>query len=144
MIIDAQNEFSSAQAITAAANSTNIVDLGQNRDIGTGQSLYIVVGITTTMTDSGSDSTITVALEGDSTTSFTPDGTQNLFVIPAVSTAGTIFIARLDPGSAPLQFRFIRLLYTPANGNLSAGAFDGHIVHDIQRYTAYADNITIS
>lgn len=144
MYVDAQLLFSSAQAVTAAAGSTNTLDLGAVRDIGTGGPLYVVVCVTTAMTDTGSNSTLTVALEGDSTTSFTPDGTQDLFIIPAVSAVGAVFFYRLNPGSAPLQYQYIRLLYTPNNGDLSAGAFTSFITRDIQKYVSYADGVTIS
>ena len=144
MYVDAQNLFSDAQAVTATAASTNLVDLGAVRDIGTGRSLYVVVVVDVAMTDAGSDSTLTVALEGDSTTTITPDGTQDLFTIPATTAAGSIFFARLDPGSAPLQYQYIQLKYTPANGNLTTGSFTAFITTDIQKFLAYADNITIS
>ena len=144
MILDAQLQFSDSQAVTAAAGSTNTIDLSSVRDIGTGQSLYVVVNCEVAMTDGGSDSTLAVALEGDSTTTFTPDGTQTLFTFPALSAAGTVKIAKLDPGAAPLQFRYIRLLYTPAGGDLTTGTFSAHLTTNIDKYTAYADNITIS
>ena len=144
MILDAQNQFSDGQAITAAAASTNTIDLGAVRDIGTGESLYVVVNVTVALTDSGSDSTLTVALYGDSTTTFTPDGSQDLFTIPATTAAGTVFIARLDPASAPLQYRYIQLYYTPNNGNLTTGTLDAHLTTNIDRWKAYADNVTIT
>ena len=144
MILDAELQFSDAQAVTAAAGSTNTIDLSQVRDIGTGESLYVVVACTVAMTDASSDSTLTVALEGDSTTTFTPDGTQDLFTFPATSAAGTVKIAKLDPGADPLQYQYIRLKYTPANGNLTTGSFDAYLTKDIQKFVAYADSITIS
>lgn len=144
MYVDSQLLFSDAQAVTAAAASTNIVDLSAVRDIGTGGPLYVVVTVDVAMTDTGSNSTLTVALEGDSTSTITPDATQDLFVIPAVSAAGAVFYARLDPGAAPLQYRYIQLKYTPNNGDLSAGSFTAFITHDIQKYVSYADAITIS
>jgi hypothetical protein len=114
------------------------------RDIGTGRPLYVVVTIDVAMTDSGSNSTLTVALEGDSTTTITPDATQDLFTIPATSAAGATFIASLDPGSAPLQYQYIRLKFTPNTGDLSAGTFTAFLALDIQKYVAYADAITVS
>lgn len=144
MILDDQLKFSEEQAVTSAAGSTNTIDLGQDRDIGTGEPLYVVVVVEEAMTDSGSDSTLTVALEGDSTTSFTPDGTQDLFTIPAVTAAGEVFIARLDPGAAPLQYQYIRLKYTPANGDLSGGSFSAYLTNNIQKYRSYPNGYTIS
>lgn len=144
MILDAQLQFSDEQAVTAAAGSTNTIDLKAVRDIGTGQPLYVVVTVDTTMDDASDDSTITVALEGDSTTTFTPDGTQDLFTIPALTAAGSVFYARLDPAAAPLQYQYIRLKYTPANGNLSAGAFSAYLTDNIDRYVSYDSGYTVS
>lgn len=144
MILDAQLQFSDSQAVTAAAASTNVIDLGSPRDIGTGESLYVVVVCEVTMDDSGDDSTLTVALQGDSSTSFTPDATQDLFTFPATSPAGTVKYAKLDPGADPLQYRYIRLQYTPANGNLSAGTFSAYLTSNIEKYVSYPDAITIS
>lgn len=144
MILDSQLLFSDAQAITAAAASTNSVDLGAVRDIGTGEQLYVFVQIDVAFTDAGSDSTLTVSLEGDSTTTFTPDGTDTLFTIPALAAAGNIYYARLNPSANALQFRYIQLRFTPNNGNLSTGTVTAGIVHNIQKYTSFADAITIS
>ncbi len=42
MILDAQNEFSNAQAITADAVGTNVIDLSQDRSIGNGEPMGVV------------------------------------------------------------------------------------------------------
>ena len=144
MYVDSQLLFSDAQPITAAAGSTNTIDLGAVRDIGSGRPLYLVVTVDVAMTDGSSDSTVTVAIEGDSTTTITPDGTANVLTIPAVSAAGAMFIVALSPTLSPLQYQYIRLLYTPNNGNLSTGSFTAFLALDVQNYKAYADNITIS
>lgn len=144
MYVDAQLMFSDAQAVTAAAGSDNTIDLSAVRDIGTGDPLYIVVLVDVAFTDGSSDSTLAVALEGDSTTSFTPDATRDLFTFAALSAAGTVKIAPFHPGGGPEGYRYIRLKYTPANGNLTTGSLTAFITRDIQRYVPYADNITIS
>lgn len=145
MILDAELEFSDAQAVTAAAASTNIIDLGVARDIGVGEELYIRVGVETTMTDTGSDSTLAVTLETDDNAAFASAATvATLVTIPAVSVAGTEYYIRVPIGTTVAVERYIRLLYTPANGNLSAGAFDAHIVKDIQKYTDYASGFSVT
>jgi len=144
MYVDAALLFSDAQAVTAAAASTNYLDAGAVRDLGTGESLYVVCSVDVAMTDASSDSTIAVTLEGDSTSTFTPDASDTLFTFPAVSAVGTTKIARLDPGMASLQYRYLQLRYTPANGNLTTGSFTAFITNNIDKYTSYADAITIS
>jgi len=143
MILDAQHLFSDAQAVTAAAASDNIIDLGSARNIGVGTNLFVVVTVDVAFTDSGSDSTLTVELEGDSTTSFTPDGVQRLFIIPALAAVGGKYVAKISPDFAS-NFRYIRLKYTPNNGNLSTGSLTAALSQDADNFTAYAKGYTIS
>lgn len=144
MRVDSQLQFSNAQAVTSAAGSTNTLDLSAVRDIGTGRPLHVVVAIVTTLTHGGSNTGVTVALEGDSTTSFTPDGTATLFTIAAAAAAGTVYIATLDPGMAPLAYQYIRLKYTPTGADLTGGTISAFLALDIQKYTSYAKGYTIS
>lgn len=143
MYVDSQLLFSDAQAITAAAASTNSIDLGAVRDIGTGEPLYVVCSVDVAFTDTGSDSTLAVTIEGDSTTTFTPDGSDALFTFSALSAVGTTKIARLSPGMAS-NFRYIQLRYTPGGGNLTTGSVTAFLTTNIDKYTSYADAITIS
>jgi hypothetical protein len=144
MYVDALLRFSNAQAVTAAAASTDYIDLGAVRDIGTGQDLYLVVCVATLLADGGSNTGTAVAIEGDSTTTFTPDGTVTVFTFAQAAAAGTIKIAKLSPGSAPLQYRYVRLKYTPAGADLTGGAFTAFLTTDIQQFVAYADAINIA
>lgn len=143
MIFDAQNLFSDAQAITAAVASTNYIDLSQARNIGVGQNLYVVTIVDTAFTDASSNSTLAVALEGDSTTTFTPDGTQALYTIPALAAAGSRYVGRISPDFAS-NYRYIQLKYTPANGDLSTGAVTSFICLNPDGYTSYPKGYVIS
>ncbi len=142
MYVDSQLLFSDAQAVTADAGSTHQLDLSAVRDIGVGEQLYIVTIVDVAMTDSSSNSTCTVALEGDSTTSFTPDYTRDLYTFAALAAIGTVKIAALGPND--LNLRYARLKYTMANGDLTTGSFTSFITKDLAKYTSYADAITIS
>ncbi len=144
MYVDSQLRFSNAQAVTSAAGSTHTVDLGAVRDIGTGEPLYLVVQVATALTDGGSNTGTVVALEGDSSTSFTPDGTVDCFTFAQAAAAGVTKIMRLSPGSAPLQYQYIRVKYSPAGASLTGGAFTAFLTHDVQAYVSYADGINIA
>lgn len=146
MYCDALLQFSAAQAVTSAAGSTNTYDSGLagGRDLGTGEPLYVVVVVKTALTDGGSNAGTVVALEGDSTTTFTPDGTRNLFTFAQAAAAGTVKYAQLQPGGAPESYRYMRLKYTPTTADLTGGTFDAYLVKDIQQFVAYADGVTIS
>ena len=130
------------QAVTAAAASTNYLDMGSARDIGAGQPLYVVIVCTIAMTDGSSDSTLTVDLYGDSTTSFSPDGKQTLFTIPALAAIGDRFVCPIAPELT--KYQYLELYFTPNNGNLSTGTFIAFITTTPQLNAVYADGITIS
>lgn len=142
MLMDKLNMFSEAQALTATAASTNSLDLGEPRDIGTGQPLFVVVVVTTVFVDAGSDSTVTVTVETDSDTAFGSIATaQTVGVLAAVSAAGSRLIAAFQP--LKNNERYTRLMYTMANGNLTSGNVTAGLVYDYDAYTAYADAVTI-
>jgi hypothetical protein len=142
MILDAQLQFSDAQAVTAAAGSTNTIDFSEARDLGVGEPLYVVCVCDVAMTDASSDSTLTVALETDSSTTITPDATRDLFTFAALSAAGTVKIARLQPDD--INLRYARLKFTPANGNLTTGSFTAFLTSSIQKWVSYPDAMVIS
>lgn len=143
MILDAHNLFSDAQAITANAASTNYIDLGAVRGPGVGENLYIRLSVDTAFTDSSSNSTGVVTLETDDNSSFSSATTsQTLFTIATNAAAGTVYRARLAPGAA--NERYLRLYFTMAGGDFSAGAVTAAIVHGDENSIAYNDAITIS
>jgi hypothetical protein len=145
MYVDRLLRLSAAQAITGSAVSTDVLDLKIARDIGTGEELYLVTIVDTAMTDAGSDSTVTPTLQGSDAEAF-GSGVEDLalFTIPAVTAAGKMFVARLAPGAAPLQKRYVRLNYVVANGNLTTGAFTSFITKDIQMYKSYKSASVVS
>ena len=145
MYVDANLRFSNAQAITAAARSTNQYNQGMaNRDLGTGKPLFLVTVVTTAFADSGSNSTLTVSLGGDTTSTITPDKERSLFVIPALAAVGDTFIAPLHPKGDVEQYQYLDVGYSPNNGDLSAGAVTTFLTEDVQAWAPKAKNYTIS
>ena len=143
MYVDSQLEFSDGQAVTAAAESTNIIDLSIARDIAVGEQLYVAINVTVAMTDSGSDSTLTVDAYYDSTETMTPDAQQRLLIIPALSAIGFQVYVPLSPHLST-TYRYLALQYTPNSGNLTTGTFDAQLVWDIQKNIHYANNSLIT
>lgn len=140
---DKFNAFSEAQAVTADAASTNLIDLKAARQMGAGRPLYVVVHCVTAMTDASSDSTCTVTVETDTAASFGSATTaQTIGTFAALAAAGTVIIAPLMVfGTAEA---FVRLKYTMANGNLSTGSFTAYLTLDPNIATLYAKNYTIT
>src|SRR3990172_323444 len=128
MLLDAQNLFSDAQAVTAQAASTNLIDQRVAQDLGVGENLYVALNVDVAFTDAGSDSTLSVELQTDDNESFSSPVTNTLLIIPALSAVGAAFFARISPDIA--NQRFIRLRYTPNSGNLTTGSVTAALVKD--------------
>lgn len=138
MILDGQNMFSEAQAITAAAVSTNAIDTSVARDIGTGEGLYVMVQCDVAMTDSGSDSTLAIALVTDSDPALGSAAViDTLVTLPALTAAGTTLYFKIDPEKLVAFERYIGLSFTPAGGNLTTGSFTAGLVRNIQKSQNY-------
>lgn len=143
MYLDAQNEFSDAQAVTATAISTNVIDLGATnalKDIGTGEDIYLVVQTQTAATDVSSDATLTVTLESDSTadlaTSATVHFTTGVLPFATFSPAGAVLACvKLPKGDYE---RYLGVRYTVAAGPLTAGNFDAFLTKDVEAVKYYA------
>jgi len=126
MILDNETLFSDAQAVTATAASTNIIDLapigaGIVRDIGPGKAIPVVVQVVTDFTAAGS-ATMVVALQTDDNSSFSSAKTvvQTAAIPVADLKAGYQFY--LDWVPRGTNERFVRLNYTVATGPMTAGA----------------------
>ena len=138
MFIDAQNLFSENQAVTATANSTNVIDLGVARDIGNGEDLYLMLAVTETMDDTGDNSTLAVTLLTDDNASLSsPTTVRTLVTFAANTPAGTVYYYKLNPQNDVALERYIGLTYTTANGDLSAGKFTAGLVAGIQKAEKY-------
>lgn len=145
-IMDAQNEFSTNQSITAAAASENIIDLGVARDVGVGSpDLYLVILVKETFDDSGDDSTLAVKVQTDDNEAFaSPTDVATLVTIPALAAAGTQYVFHLPNGVLAAYQQYMRLYYTPGNGDLSAGKLDAFLTRDAHQYAQYASGWDIA
>jgi hypothetical protein len=138
MILDKQNELSSAQAVTAAAASTNYIDQGAARDAGNGDQLYLMVTCDVAPTAAGA-ATVNVKLQSDDNSSFS----SPTDVAQSGALAKTAFTAGMEPIYLPIPpmtpERYLRAYFDVQTGPLTAGSFSARIVSKIQRNTAYAD-----
>ena len=137
MYTDKQLEFSSEQAVTATAASTNNIDLGAARDVGVSEGLHVFVNVDEAAVSAGA-STLVVALEVDSDPAFgSAKVVATTAAIPkATLVAGHSFYLPVPVGA---DERYMRLNYTVGTANLTAGKFTASIVKDIQSSKAYPD-----
>lgn len=124
--IDAQNEMSDAQAVTATALSTNVIDLTQAiPQYSGGEDLFVTVKVNTAFAGGTS---IQPKLWTDDTTTVT-DGV-NIVAAPAVltaaATAGTSILRVNLKGVFPALQRYLGMQYVIV-GTMSAGKVDAFL-----------------
>lgn len=140
MILDKDLAFSEAQTIPtgAATPSTNIVDLGAVRDIGVGETMELVVYLTSALVGAG---TVAVIVETDDNASFSSATTaMTIGTFAAASAAGTKLFAKLQPEA--IVERYMRVKYTA--GTLTGGAVSCYLAHGVDHSRVYQDAITIT
>lgn len=128
MIIDRFNEFSDAQAVTASAASTNVVDLKAAGNIE-GKPYYLIIKTNESATASGA-ATVTFALQTDSAENF--GSAVTLWSSAAVGKATLVAgyqVIRLALNGLALN-KYLRVYYTVATGPLTAGKFDAFLSAD--------------
>ncbi|WP_417825325.1 Bbp16 family capsid cement protein [Thalassospira povalilytica] len=132
MLFDAENLFSDAQAVTATAASTNVIDLGSaGDDYGPGNPVPLLIQVVETFTAGGS-ATLTIALQLDSTETFTPD--KSIPIASAVPVADLVAGKRFHWNYLPegVDLQYARLHYTVATGPMTAGKITAGLVAAIQ------------
>lgn len=148
MIMDLQTIFSSAQAITATAISTNVLDLRQaatptTADEGlVGQDLWLVVQVIQAFNTLTS---LTITLESDSAV--------GLATTPAVHfSSGAILLAALTAGATVVRVqvpsgnyqRYAGLRYTVGGSNPTLGTVTAFFTNGLQRNITYPNGFAVS
>ncbi len=123
-------------AITVTRDSTNILDMGVNRDMAIGTPLYINL-IGDGLFAAAGAATLTVALQGAPNSSGSPGTWTTYAQSPALSiaqlnsTLSHLFPINLpSPPSGGISTpRFYKLVYTVATGPFTAGAVQAYLSH---------------
>lgn len=144
MIIDAQQLYSDAQALTATAVSTNLIDHGIDRNIGIGEPLAVVVIVDVALDRTTGDETYTVTLQTDDNAAFSSATTVAGPVSMTTYAAGTKFVIAVPPDT--VTERFTRLNYT-LGGTTPTGTVTAFLqplrMVGVGENVYYADAITI-
>lgn len=144
MILDKNLLFSSAQALTATAASTDVIDLANARDISPGEKISGFVLVTTVLESAGA-STLQVMVQGSTDNSTYNTYWESEAIAKASLTAGTRIdfeVPRPTPGrSLP---RYMRLTYTVAVANFTGGAVTAGLVLGRDDQRAYPPGIAVS
>ena len=143
MLIDSQNQFSAAQAVTStgATASSNIVDLGVARDIGGAVTdhLALLCEVVTPFTSGGS-ATLQVQFQtAPDNGSGAPGSWTTLVQSDAVPVASLVRGYKFLPGAVPGGTqRFIRLNYVVGTAAMTAGALTAGLVPALDMPITYA------
>ncbi len=144
MYTDAHNLFSDAQAMTATAVSTNVIDLGVDRNVGQGEPLAVVLTVDVAAIVNDTDETyeIQILTDADVTPS---DAIASRSFTNALATAQLIAGARFVMPLPHDNERYLRLNYVLA-GTTPGWTVTAYLVpmSMIQADEKYADAITIS
>lgn len=158
MYVDKMTEFSDAQAVTATAISTNVLDLfstvtggdtnitpNTRIDIGAGEDVYLVVAVPVAITDASSDATLTVTLECADDAALTTNAqviySTGSLAFATYSAAGTRICAIKVPSFACRRYLGVR--YTVGAGPFTAGAIDAFLTTNIDAQRIYKSGFTV-
>ncbi|ELY4417412.1 hypothetical protein SMZ51_001974 [Cronobacter sakazakii] len=125
MLLDQQALFSAAQAITATAASTNVIDTGSAKDVGKGGDVPLLIQV---VEDFNNLTSLTVAVQTDDNAAFSSPTDVISMVIPVASLVSGY---KTPVITLPMKMeRYVRLNYTvtgtaPTTGKVTAGIVGG-------------------
>lgn len=146
MILDSTNMFSNGQAVTATANSTNVIDLSQARDIGPGHDVEFFILVTEAAAAAGA-ATVQAALVAADNAALDSNPIvlmETDAIGKAALTVGTQLLRTAVPASRVAGKRYLGVTYTVGTGPLTAGKFTSGLVFDQQANTAYPSGLNVS
>jgi hypothetical protein len=137
MLIDQQNQFSAAQAVTATGStaSSNVVDLGVARDIGGAvtDQLMLLCEVVTPFTSGGS-ATLQVQVQTSPDNSAWSILAQSDAIPVASLVQGYKFLPNELPGGTS---RYLRLNYVVGTAAMTAGAITAGLVPSLDVQPVY-------
>ena len=125
MITDKQNTFSDGQAITATADSTNILNAGQ-AGVNNGEPVELLLQVEDSFTAAGA-ATLTVSVVTATDEAFTSPVT--LLTTAAIPKATLVRGYQLPLSFIPAGIlQYTKLVYTVATGPMTAGKINAGLV----------------
>lgn len=143
MILDAQLQFSDGQALTSSGASTNLIDLGADRNIGVGEEMAVLLVVDVAADDGNADETYSFAIEADDNSSFSSAVTVGTITVTRGDAAGTQYTALLPKGSETERYMRLNATLGGTSPSVTVTAFLAP-AKSIDAYNFYADAITIS
>ena len=147
MLMDKRTEFCSATVIGGSTGRRllgDVIDLENQRDIGSTDNVWLVVQVATTFT-SGGAGTLQIELATDAAAAIAVDGsatehiTSATFALAAL-TAGTTLVQQLLPneGDTPYE-RYLGIIGNVGSNAMTAGAINAFLTTQPPNHKAYPD-----
>lgn len=142
MILDSSLQLCLAQAVTATALSSNVIDIGSARNIGAGEDLYLYIQTNIAAT-AGGNATVNFQLQTSTASAMNnPVTLLDSGAIPIASLGGNSCLKLKLPTSQAFQ-EFLGLNFLVTNGPLTAGAFSAWIARNVDDTAAYPSGFNI-
>ncbi len=147
MFMDSTLEFADATALdlvgTGQALVGNVVDTAVARDIGNGQTLYLIIQVDTAVNSALNTATVSFELSSDAQAAIAVNGTETIHVktydIPqATLVAGYQMVIPL-PAENPAYERYIGIVQNVGTEKVTAGKINAFLTLDPAGNKAYPD-----
>jgi hypothetical protein len=130
MILDGLLRVSNAQAFTATAISTDVIDFGGVLDAGEGQQLQMLFNVTTAFTGLTSVEFQVVGSSDPAMGTYTVLGSSGAILLASL-TLGKQLAVELNPQIGSTGFRYLAARYV-VTGTGTAGAVTAYLILDLQ------------
>lgn len=140
MLIDSRLEFSDAQAVTTTADSTNVIDLTVERQVGKGRPLFLVVQVDVALDDGDANETYVVEMETDDNAAMTSSVILTTMTFTRGDVQGTRQVALV-----PLERvqQFLQVVYT-TGGTSPSGTFSAWLTdQEVESWESLDDAIVV-
>lgn len=132
MILDALLQLAAAQAVTTTAVSTNTIDLGAARDIGTGKDLYAVITVDEAAAAAGAATVQFQVISSAAANLSSPTilGQTDAIAKTELTVGRKPIVVPIPPtilNAQPIGQRHLGLQFTVGTGPLTAGKFTCYI-----------------
>ena len=156
MIMDSRLEFADAVSVVAAAGTALIgsqIDTQVVRDLGNGESVYLVITTDTEIITGGSAGTLQFQLVSDAAAAIAVDGSASVhFATKAFVTddaaandvqlnAGGVIACVELPMEGVAYERYLGILAITATTTTTAGKINAFLTQDPAKWKAYADAV---
>lgn len=141
MILDSKLQFSDAQALTGTADSTNVIDLSNDRDIGIGEPMALVVTVGVAADFTTTDETYQFQLETDDNAAMSSSTIIGDVTVAAANlTAGDKVVIPLGHSNE----RYLQVVYT-LGGTTPTVTVDAYLqpLSMIDGYVTYASGYSV-